>query len=326
MYDKPIAAAIDAPAAPRVYTAIATDGSQIPLDRHAAASCYVINVGEIAIHYGTGDRPHLFSNAELFFKDSDLLAGNDFGFINEQTLGTRRTIAECEAARKLIVAHANRESAIALMDGTLILWAQEAERDDEKQKAIAAFMGLLNDAQSHAMPIAGYLSRPGSREVVNALRVTLCTCTPVACNPCAVSPRPCDALNRLTDAQLFRRTLGSGQRSGLFESKSKVIDSYEPEHRIAFYYINVGSEIARVEVPMWVARSDELLHRTHALIMDQAAKGQGYPITLLEAHEQAIVRGPEREAFQRLVESALIRSNLPITHSRKSLAKRYRTI
>src|SRR5690348_1761179 len=46
-------------AAPAVYTAIATDGSQIPLDRHAIAPCYLLNVGEIVLHYGTGERPRL---------------------------------------------------------------------------------------------------------------------------------------------------------------------------------------------------------------------------------------------------------------------------
>ncbi len=59
-------------AAPDTYTALATDGSQIPLDRHAVAPCYLLNVGEIVLHYGTGERPRLTSKATLHYRDEEL--------------------------------------------------------------------------------------------------------------------------------------------------------------------------------------------------------------------------------------------------------------
>src|SRR4051812_40401174 len=53
--------------APTNYSALATDGSQIPFDRHAMAPCYLLNVGMIALHYGTGERPLLEARATLHY-------------------------------------------------------------------------------------------------------------------------------------------------------------------------------------------------------------------------------------------------------------------
>jgi len=44
-----------APPPPASYRVLATDGSQIAIDRHEVASCYVINVGTVRIEYG--ERP-----------------------------------------------------------------------------------------------------------------------------------------------------------------------------------------------------------------------------------------------------------------------------
>lgn len=328
--ETPITRGVSPPTIPARYTAIATDGSQIPLDRHSAASYYVLNVGEIALHYGSGERPLLQSTASLSYKESDLLVGGDTGeatYINEQILATRRMLAECEASARLIEAYRDRSEPVALVDGTLILWAQEAQRDADRQEAVSGFMRLLNAARECGVPIAGYLSRPGSREVVNALRTRLCPGEQVRCRPCPHTPRPCEIINRVNDAALYHRILPTGQRSGLFESRSKILDSYTPpQNRVAFFYVNVGSEIARVEIPIWVAKSKDLTARVHALVYDQAVKGRGYPTALLEAHEMAVVHGADREAFNRVVENALIRRRLPVHFSRKAVAKRVRTL
>ncbi len=75
-----------------------------------------------------------------------------------------------------------------------------------------------------------------------------------------------------------------------------------------------------------MAESPDLRDHLHTLCFDQAVKGQGYPICLAEAHERAVVRGPEREAFCRLVENAFVRERLPLLQTRKALAKRTRIL
>ena len=52
----------------------------------------------------------------------------------------------------------------------------------------------------------------------------------------------------------------------------------------------------RLEIPEWAKTYEEQIH---SLVWDQCRKGKGYPITLSEAHEQAVIRGPDRELFYR---------------------------
>src|SRR5205823_1602462 len=104
----------------------------------------------------------------------------------------------------------------------------------------------------------------------------------------------CGVLEYATDALLFRRILRRGERSPLFGSRSRVLNEYrDVENRVRFFYLNTGDEIARVEVPAWVGDSPSLLDQVHALVTDQIRKGDGYPRALSEAHEQAVVRGPD---------------------------------
>ena len=89
-----------------------------------------------------------------------------------------------------------------------------------------------------------------------------------------------------------------------------------------FYYLNAGAEMARVEVPAWVAESPELLELSHAMLIDQCRKGHGYPIAISEAHEQAVVTTKDREEFQLMLEGALQDHRLPVYTSQKNFSKR----
>jgi len=71
---------------------------------------------------------------------------------------------------------------------------------------------------------------------------------------------------------------------------------------------------------------ETLLNLTHTLVLDQCRRGQGYPVALSEAHEQAVVTGPDREYFWQLVESSLVDEKIPSLSSAKSRSKRTRWI
>jgi NurA-like 5'-3' nuclease len=128
------------------------------------------------------------------------------------------------------------------------------------------------------------------------------------------------------DRDLFINLLENGERSALFISPSKVVKEHYGDHRVYFFYLRVDDEIARVEIPQWVAADKDLLELTHSLVFDQCRRGHGYPIVLSEAHEQAVVTGADRENFWELVESTLIEEHLPGSSSGKSLSKRTRWV
>ncbi len=70
-----------------------------------------------------------------------------------------------------------------------------------------------------------------------------------------------------------------------------------------------------------MAEDKGLLDLVHTLIFDQAKKGNGYPAALIEAHEQAVVKGKDRDFFFELIREALIKSDFKVTVSRKGLSK-----
>jgi NurA-like 5'-3' nuclease len=111
----------------------------------------------------------------------------------------------------------------------------------------------------------------------------------------------------------------------VFDSQSHILDAYDV-HRIQFFYLNVGSEIVRIEIPKWVATDGALIDLVHAVVYSQAQKGGGYPIALAEAHQQAVVRGSEREMFYEMVTTVLVRRGMRAAISPKNMRKRRMTV
>lgn len=314
------------PPRPPDYSVVASDGSQVFPDRHEVLPCYLINIGSVVIHYGTGGKAYLNSYPMFFYNDQDRLVvwGGKKIPADSAVLSEKRTLMEFEEILKLAEGCAGRENVIAVSDGTLILWRLEGMPDDFKNEILAAFLRMMDKLKSLGVPVAGYISFPGSPDVINSLRVGLCPETVSYCDRCPYThlpELPCAPIAGLTDRILFSRLLKPGERSSVFESSSKILDLYG-DHRIYFFYLNIGEEIARVEVPKWVAEDGGLLDLVHTLIFDQAKKGNGYPVSLIEAHEQAVIKAKDRDFFFDLVREALVQSDFKVTVSRKSLSKR----
>jgi len=333
-------------ALPPAHVVLAADGSQIAPDRHDAAlrGCCVLNVGRVLIPYGVARRPRMDAVAEVVLVDEDAAdeaPGDEDGPASTlaRTLGLRRFAREMAALQELIHEAADTGlPAVALTDGSLIAWALEDEtgQDPAKQAALAALLSVLETARERRVPLAGYVSGPGSRDVVNGLRVAaLCPEDPADCARC---PHPADALpcapiRRATDAALYARLLAPGERSAVFASRgqatgySRVLRRYGDDNWPGIFYLNVGAEVARVELPLWAAEDSTLLERVHAVCLDQARKGRGYPVALAEAHEQAVVRAADRQAFRELLLRAMVREGeIEAADTRKAVSKRVRSL
>ena len=93
------------------------------------------------------------------------------------------------------------------------------------------------------------------------------------------------------------RNLAYRQKNGSFE--------------IAFFYVKVANgyktAIARIDIPMWVARERDSVNTLHALILDQCQM-QGrtpYPYALARADELALVSGQDRRKLDELIRMEL---------------------
>jgi hypothetical protein len=334
-------ATFDAPERPAQCVVLAADGSQLVGERHDVALCYLLNIGLIALRYGTGERATLASRPLLSSVEEALLDEfqGDQAAIAPRRLSLRRALAEFAGLIELMefgeTAQKPALPTLALYDGSLILWQLESETEEFRRAVLGEYELYLEQARQKRIPIAGYISLPQSRDVVNALRVFVCPHREAYCDqncPNRSKPKPqfvapdCAGTERITDAEVFAGRLQPGQRSALFGSRSKILKEYSARHRTVCFYLHTGREVARIEIPEWVARDPELLERTHALCYDQAQKGDGYPVALAEAHEQAIIRNPERDAFFQLLENRFVQLSLPVAKTQKALSKRARRV
>ena len=323
-----------APLTPAEFTVMATDGSHIDVDRHRSARCCLINIGAAVLSYGAEPDASLDSIPYLYSGDEELMITPPGAKGRQQPLegtllGIRRSVDECRHLVKLAAELPAESSTLALIDGTLILWGLEAYPDFVGDVLLhGGFLRALDDLKKlnneRRLALSSYISFPRGTDVVNALRVALCPQSPVDCDRC--STRDCDVVAGVRDQDLFSNLLGEGERSDIFSSQSSVVRKHYGEHKVYFYYVKVGEEIARMEVPQWVALDESLLSLSHTLILDQCRRGYGYPVALSEAHEQAVVTGADREEFWQLVEQSLVEEKLPASGSAKSFSKRTRWV
>jgi hypothetical protein len=134
-------------------------------------------------------------------------------------------------------------------------------------------------------------------------------------------------LAKLRDRELYAY-LGDGERTDLFGSSSQILEQYG-EHRADFFYLNVGGEIARIEIPLWVGGDERLLGLLHAATLDQCRRSTGfppYPPALQEAHEQAAITVTDRRVVEEMLERALARRGLHVVRAAKDNSKRSRGV
>ena len=165
---------------------------------------------------------------------------------------------------------------------------------------------------------------PKSKELLQLVRVQLCTAKTEQFVACLGKSEncPCKAIDGLVDTNLFDCVLQPYQRTTIFFNRLKITEEYPSYLKPCFFYLHVGKEIVRMEIPAWIARSAELVELICAISIDQAKKGFGYPVALAEAHEQAVIKGPDREFFYHLIRKLGIERRVQVFASQKSIKKR----
>jgi hypothetical protein len=322
---EPLDTCITLTSAPAVHTVIATDGSQIAPSHHEIAYCYLINVGRVVLHYGQNCHPLLDSIPEVFYRPEDLYGSRQWGIRTEEWMGYRRTVSEAivlaELGERLRAeeqkAEGRRQKAeehpcLAMVDGSLIHWFLEPLPTDARDYLLPPMRQSWEQLRATRIPLVGYLSAARSGEALNFLRLHTCPyLAPDCMTHCSTGTEqaPCQVFAPLRDTALWELLLEPGQRGAIWRSSAKILECYG-EHTVCFCYVHMGSEIARVEFPLWVAQDSALLDIALSLTLTQVQKGYGYPVALAEAHNQAVVRGGDRARFFALLEQQMIRAGL----------------
>lgn len=333
-------------AAPNAHTVIATDGSQISPSHHEIAYCYLINVGRVVLHYGQGRFPLLDSLPEVVYRPEDLYISRQWGIGTEEWMGHRRTVAEAVALAELgamlsqpgilgetvytsdgstplqplpqglgsqpAVTQAASPPTLALVDGSLIYWFLETLPAEARDRILPSILESWERLRQCRIPLVGYLSAARSSEGLNFLRLAACPFPQPHCDQHCdgqSEAAPCGRFMPLRDAVFWATELAPGDRSPFWRSSASILDLYD-HHRVYFCYLNVGPEVARVEVPEWVLADAEQCELALQMVLTQVQKGYGYPVALAEAHNQAVVRGGDRSRFFALLEQEMIRAGL----------------
>ena len=163
-------------------------------------------------------------------------------------------------------------------DGTTIT-AQEVDEQRtrselellaELAREYALIDGPVGAFKNENILYAGYISKPRARDLVRALKLTTTLC----------------------DAELLEPILVVAHRTQF---------QYSPHAQCYYAYIRLEQEIARVEIPEHIAQDAVKVDLLIRMIVDQCNKGNGYPITLAQAHEAAVVTAADRTFFYDLL-------------------------
>jgi hypothetical protein len=316
---EPIETCITINSPPDRHSVFATDGSQIAPSHHEIAYCYLINVGRVMLHYGQNLHPLLDSIPEVYYKPEDLYVSKQWGIRTEEWMGYRRAVIEAQmlaeiACRWVKPPGPHYDPNLALVDGSLIYWFLDGLALEARDRILLPIQEAWEQLREAKIPLMGYLSASRSTEAVNFMRLQACPHeTPnciINCSDREEERAPCQTIDPLRDATLWAYILEPGQRGPLWRSTARILDLYGDEQRVYFCHVNVGTEIARIEVPAWVAEDSELFERSLGIMLAQVCKGYGYPISLAEAHNQAVVRGSDRARFFALLEQQMIRAGM----------------
>lgn len=309
---EPLETCIDIPVPPKIHTVVATDGSQIAPNHHEIAYCYLLNIGRVVLHYGQNRHPLLDSLPEVFYRPEDLYMSRQWGIRTEEWMSFRRTASETTVLAELACAAKGEAPALAMVDGSLIYWFLEQLPIDARDRILPPILEAWQQMRDAQIPLMGYLSASRSIETMNFLRLLACPHPVPDCKsycPNQLEKVACKVFEQLRDTSIWATRLKPGQRSTLWRSNSPILELYG-DQTIYFCYVHVGTEIARIEVPAWVAENVTMLDQALGLMLAQVQKGYGYPVAIAEAHNQAVVKGGDKARFFALLEQQMIKAGL----------------
>ncbi|MGQ9887995.1 MAG: DNA double-strand break repair nuclease NurA [Aggregatilineales bacterium] len=326
---EPFNAIYPAPAPPPSATIIAADGSQIYPNEQMPFHYYLINVGLFVYHHGTSRVPEQLTIPRLAFH-KDHVHDARGRVISARTVDARRTVREMQELGRL--AWAKRGEArplIALYDNHLLFGVNA---DVVGHKAIMrAYMGALVHLHDAGALLAGYVDNPVRSRVVIRLLYLLSLSDDEARRADLSSSGD---LEGLKDIHLFNSLLRPGERSAIMVQNSPRNLAYKTgegggaSYEIAFFYLKTSSgyqsSLARVDIPMWVARDKRAVNQLHALLVAQCAmQGRNpYPYALTRADELAVVTGRDKQKLDDMINVELRKRGVePVRFTAKEWGK-----
>ena len=325
----PLDAGIPLPPCPPQATLIAADGSQSLPDRHAAFLYYLLNVGGVIYHHGSGHAPTEFSRPLLKFHEADLFINGQL--VDGTVVGARRDLLEMQTLAEMTAAAARPPLlCLAIMDQRLLYWpASSMAGREERSQIIEGWLAAMTHIRRSGALLAGYVDRPRRSSVLTLLSLL----QPDLTDFFDMVARQ-DDWGNLTDTHLFTWLLAPGERSRIFVDMSNDNDHYrqaDPANEICFFYLNAANadashpapQIARVDIPRWVADDETAVAHVHALLYDQCQILGQYPYIITRADEKAVVGRQDQEELNHWIELKMQQLGIAAAITAKQSSKEY---
>jgi hypothetical protein len=330
-YTEPVNFIYPPPSAPSNATIVAADGSQIYPNEQAPVHYYLLNTGIFIYYHGIDELPTPITIPQLFYHKDHVHDRSD-RVVSNRTVDARRTVNEIKQLATQAWEMRKRQLAgpvVALYDNHLLFWANsDVTGSDQIMRDYHAALVQLHDAGAI---LAGYLDNPFRSRVVMRLLYLLSLNDETEIKMKQQELARGGDLEGLKDVHLFQSILQPGERSAIMVQNSPRNFSYKQRgisYEIAFFYVkvynNVREAIARVDIPMWVARDEQAVNDLHGLILEQCEM-QGrtpYPYALTRADELAFVSGKDKRKLDELINIELRKKGIePRVFSAKDLSK-----
>jgi len=315
---EPLDAAIPSMASGQPRALLAADGSQINPGRHGPVEFIAINVG--AVCFRPGEPPREQIHTSLRFGEDCTIERRP---MSDADVAIWRDLEERSLLMELARSHTRSgQLVVTLTDGPLQLFGQGQESSFFKEK-LQDYLGVLSELASLETATAGYVDKPRSDYLVGLLELALLERENKLGE--AGRERP---LWPVRDRDVFARLLGPGERSAVLALRLPEPNPFTGELALHCFYLNVGragrAQIARVEVPRWVAENPALLNLLQEVLVEQSAQlgPRPYPYLLHRAHEVAVVHPDEIEEIERMIQAELRRQGVePDDKSNKQFTK-----
>ncbi|MCB8922476.1 MAG: DNA double-strand break repair nuclease NurA [Ardenticatenaceae bacterium] len=320
---QPLNAQINPAAPPAQAIIVATDGSQIMPDRHAAHLYYLINIGGIIYFYGGSRAPQPFTIPELHYPANDQEAAQFVMGSGEVSIARdlREIGTLADTAWNL---RGGDQPVLAVLDQRLLYWPIGDIEAPLNDKVLAWLKGMTKVRDAGAL-LAGFIDRPMTTAVVTLLRSLTGLGDPKFDWK---SLGKSGAGGGLNDVALFRRLLEPGQRSKVFVNVSPPnarFAEHDRANEVCFFYFHSGRGIARVDIPRWVAEDEGGVTAVHALLHDQCQILGDYPYVIARADEMAVVGHQDHEELNFMIDLTMqkygISSSLTAKQGSKGLAR-----
>jgi len=305
------------PTRPEHATILAADGSQVYTDEQAPVHYYLLNIGMFIYRYGISAVPTQLTIPELFYHKAHVHDGNG-QVITNRTVDARRTLAEMQRLAEAAWAYRNAVQGpmVALYDNRLLFWAGDDVVDSKE--LVKAYQGALVHLHDSGAILAGYVDNPRGSVMLRLLYLmSLRDYADIKANERLLATG--GDLEGLRDRNLFSAILAPGERSAIMVQNSPRNLGYKQRgvsYEIAFFYVRVGdavrSAVARVDIPMWVARDKGAVDDLHALLLAQSTmQGRNpYPYALTRADELAYVSSKDKRKLDELINIELRRKGI----------------